>query len=43
MTVATVTHYAPLSSVDMSEALTVVIAAMRDSPQHIAAFGKLEW
>jgi ribosomal protein S18 acetylase RimI-like enzyme len=39
MTVATDTRYAPLSSVEMTEALTVVIAAMRDSPQHIAAFG----
>jgi GNAT superfamily N-acetyltransferase len=38
MTDATTT-YVPLRSVDMAAALAVIIAAMRDSPQHIAAFG----
>lgn len=34
--------FAPLSSVDMTQVLTVVLAAMRDNPQHLAAFGEDE-
>ena len=34
--------YAPLNTVDISPVLSMVIASMRDNPQHIAAFGEDE-